>query len=156
MKPRLIARLDLLAELGEAKWLQEIARATKALDQATRQRQLLLAYREKLRQSWRSGGMVEAGAAKRAADFVAASQKAELQIEQMERQATHQLDLARQGFAATQERRRGLDTARRAAAVDAERVTAQRLERAQTIAPQRPLMPGRRGLLPPTGDGSRR
>ena len=138
MKARLIARLDLLAEVGEAKWLQEIARQTKALEQAARQRGLLLAYREKLLQSWRSGDLVEAGAAKRATDFIAASQTAELRIEQMERQATHQLDLARQGFAETQERRRGLDEARREAAVQAERMTAQRLERAQTIAPLGP------------------
>jgi hypothetical protein len=151
MKARLIARLDLLAELGEAKWLQEIARHSRALEQAARQRRLLLAYREKLRQSWRSGGLVEAGAAKRAADFIAASQTAELQIEQMERQATHQLALARQAFAETQERRRGLDEARREAAVVAERMTAQRLERAQTIAsPRSPAAhqspaPGRHG-----------
>jgi hypothetical protein len=137
VKARLIARLDLLAEMGEAKWLQEIARQTKALDQASRQRRLLLAYREKLRQSWRGGGLVEAGAAKRAADFITASQTAEQQIEQMERQATQQLALARQGFAETQERRRGLEEARREASVQAERTTAQRLERAQTLAPAR-------------------
>jgi hypothetical protein len=151
MKARLIARLDLLAEIGEAKWLQEIARHSRALEQAARQRRLLLSYREKLRQSWRGGLLVEAGAAKRAADFIAASQTAELQIEQMERQATQLLALARQGFAETQERRRGLDEARREAAVQAERTTAQRLERAQTVTSHGPvvpdafLIPGRHG-----------
>ena len=135
MKERTIERLDLLAEIGEAKWLQEIARHTKALEQAARQRRLLVAYRDKVRESWRSGAVLDAGAAKRAADFVGASAKAELKIEQMERQASHQLEMARQGFAQAQERRRGLETARQAAELVAERTTAQRLERAQTLLP---------------------
>jgi hypothetical protein len=131
MKPRMIDRLDLLAAAGEAQWLQEIARHSRALEQASRQRGLLTAYREKLWQSWQGGTVVDAGAARRAADFIAASRSAEVQIEQMERQAGQQLDLARLGFAQMQERRRGLDGARREAKVVAERTTAQKLERAQ-------------------------
>jgi hypothetical protein len=135
MKERMIERLDLLAELGEAKWLQEIVRNTKTLDQVAKKRQLLAAYREKLRESWRSGSVLEAGAAKRAADFVGASARAEQQIEQMERQAIQQLEVARQGLALAQERRRGLEQAKQAVVGAEARTTAQRLERAQPPAP---------------------
>jgi hypothetical protein len=138
MKERMINRLDLMAEIGEAKWLQEIVRHSKTLDQVAKQRRLLAAYREKLRESWRSGSVLEAGAAKRAADFVGASAKAEQQIEQTERQAQQQLDLARQGFAQAQERRLGLEAAKQAITLTEARTTAQRLERAQ------PLMPPKR------------
>jgi ribosome-binding ATPase YchF (GTP1/OBG family) len=133
MKDRMIDRLDLMAEIGEAKWLQEIVRHSKALDQVAKQRRLLAAYRDKLRESWRSGSVLEAGAAKRAADFVGASAKAEHQIEQMERQAQQQLDLAQQGFAQAQERRRGLEAVKRALNVTEARTTAQRLERLQPL-----------------------
>jgi hypothetical protein len=138
MKERMIERLEVLAEIGEAKWLQEIVRHTKTLDQVAKKRRLLAAYREKLRESWRSGSVLEAGAAKRAADFVGASARAEQQIEQMERQATQQLELARQGFAQAQERRRGLEQAKQAAVETEARTTAQRLERAQPPAPPKP------------------
>ena len=131
MKKRMIERLDLLAEIGEAKWLQEIVRHTKTLDHVAKQRRLLAAYREKLRESWRSGSVLEAGAAKRAANFVSASARAEQQIEQTERQAHQQLELARQGFAQAQERRHGLEAAKQAIDLAEERTTAQRLERAQ-------------------------
>ncbi len=141
MKARLIERLDLLAEVSQTRWLEEIARQTKVLEQAGHQRQLLAAYRAKLRESWRGGGVIHAGAAKRAADFTAASHAADLQIEQQERQASQRLDRARQGFAETQERRRGLDAARREAALAAERGAAQRLERAQTGTPAKPGRP---------------
>jgi flagellar biosynthesis chaperone FliJ len=127
----MIERLDLLAEIGEAKWLQEIVRHTKTLDHVAKQRRLLAAYREKLRESWRSGSVLEAGAAKRAANFVSASARAEQQIEQTERQAHQQLELARQGFAQAQERRHGLEAAKQAIDLAEERTTAQRLERAQ-------------------------
>jgi hypothetical protein len=133
VKPRLIDRLDLLAAASEARWLQEIARHDRALEQAKRQRRLLAEYRDKLWQSWQGGAVVEAGAARRAADFLAASRIAEQQIEQMERQATQHLERAHLGFAQTQERRRGLDGARREARVIAERTTAQRLERALAL-----------------------
>ena len=135
MKERMIERLDLLAEIGEAKWLQDIVRHSRTLDQVARQRRLLAAYREKLRESWRSGSVLEAGAAKRAADFVGASAKAEQQIEQTERQASQQLELARQGYAQAQERRRGLEAAKQVIAVAEARTTAQRLERAQPPTP---------------------
>jgi flagellar biosynthesis chaperone FliJ len=131
VKKRMIERLDLLAEIGEAKWLQEIVRHTKTLDHVAKQRRLLAAYREKLRESWRSGSVLEAGAAKRAANFVSASARAEQQIEQTERQAHQQLELARQGFAQAQERRHGLEAAKQAIDLAEERTTAQRLERAQ-------------------------
>ncbi len=134
MKKRLIERLDLLAEISEAAWIREIARQNRALEQAAEQRRLLGAYRDKLRQSWRGGAIVDAAAALRAADFVTASQSAYHRIDQMERQAAQQLDRARLGFAETQERRRGLAAARREAVLMAERTTAQRLERAQAPA----------------------
>lgn len=135
MKPPTIDRLDLLAAANEVKWLQEIARHKKALEQAAKQRQMLIAYRTKLQLSWHGGDVVDAGAAKRATGFVAASHTAEVQIEQIERQASHMLESALQGFAQTQERRRGLDDARREASVIEERSTAQRLERALALAP---------------------
>jgi flagellar biosynthesis chaperone FliJ len=131
----MIERLDLLAEMGEAKWLQEIVRHTKTLDHVAKQRRLLAAYREKLRESWRSGAVLEAGAAKRAANFVTASARAEQQIEQSERQAHQQLELARQGWAQAQARRRGLEAAKQAIDLAEERTTAQRLERAQPPTP---------------------
>jgi flagellar biosynthesis chaperone FliJ len=138
MKVRMIERLDRLAEIGEAKSLQEILRHSKTLDHVAKQRRLLAAYREKLRESWRGGVVLEAGAAKRAADFVGASARAEQQIEQMERQATQQLELARLGFAQARERRRGLEAAKQAVIRVEERTTAQRLERAQPqAAPKR-------------------
>ena len=132
MKEPMIRRLDLLAEIGETKWLQEIVRHTRTLDHVAKQRLLLTAYREKLRESWRSGSVLEAGAAKRAADFVGASAKAEQQIEQMERHAFQQLECARQGFLEAQERRRGLEAAKQAVLLVEARTTAQRLERAQS------------------------
>ncbi len=131
MKERMIERLDLLAEIGEAKWLQEIIRHTKTLDQVAQKRRLLAAYREKLRESWRSGAVLEAGAAKRAADFVGASARAEQQIEKMERHAHQQLEIARQGFAQTKERRKGLESTKQEMTREEARTTAQRLERAQ-------------------------
>jgi len=131
MKERMIERLDLLAEIGEAKWLQEIIRHTKTLDQVAQKRRLLAAYREKLRESWRSGAVLEAVAAKRAADFVGASARAEQQIEQMERHAHQQLEIARQGFAQTKERRKGLESTKQEMTREEARTTAQRLERAQ-------------------------
>jgi hypothetical protein len=135
VKKRMIERLDLLAEIGEAKWLQEIVRHTKTLDHAAKQRRLLAAYRDKLRESWRSGAVLEAGAARRAADFVGASARAEQQIEQTERQAAQQLQLARQGYAQAQESRRELEAAKEAVELAEARTTAQRLERAQPPAP---------------------
>ncbi|MBW4024874.1 MAG: hypothetical protein HIU92_17395 [Proteobacteria bacterium] len=134
MKERLIERLDLLAEIGEAAWLQEIARQSRSLAQAEEQRALLRAYREKLGQSWRGGNVVDAAAAKRAAEFIAASHHAEAQIDRMERHATQQIDLARRGFADAQERRRGLAVAKREAVLATDRATEQRLERAQPQA----------------------
>jgi hypothetical protein len=135
MKKRMIERLDLLAEIGEAKWLQEIVRHSGTLDHVAKQRGLLASYREKLRESWRGGSVLEAGAAKRAADFVGASAKAEQQIEQAERQAWQQLQRARQGLAQVQERRRGLTTAKQTIDMAEARTTAQRLERAQALPP---------------------
>ena len=69
MKKRMIERLDLLAEITEAKWLQEIVRHTKTLDHVAKQRRLLAAYREKLRDSWRSGSVLEAGGGKARGGF---------------------------------------------------------------------------------------
>jgi flagellar biosynthesis chaperone FliJ len=134
MKTRMLERLDRLAEINEAKSLQEIVRHTKTLDHVARQRGLLAAYREKLRESWRGGLVIEAGAAKRAADFVGASARAEQQIEQMERQASQQLELARQGFAQARERRRGLEAAKQAVIRSEAHTKDQRLERAQPLA----------------------
>ena len=116
MKKRMIERLNLLAEIGEAKWLQEIVRHTKTLDtrppnSAGCSRPI---RRRNCGESWRSGSVLEAGAAKRAANFVSASARAEQQIEQTERQAHQQLELARQGFAQAQERRHGLEAAKQA------------------------------------------
>ena len=135
MKTRMIERLDLIAEIGEAKWLHEIVRHTRTLEQVDRQRRLLASYREKLRQSWRSGSVLEAGTAKRATAFVGASTRAEQQIEQMERQAHQQLEIAQKGFVEAKERRRALEAAKQAVVRADERTTAQRLERAQPPTP---------------------
>ncbi len=134
----MIERLDLIAEIGETKWLHEIVRHTRTLEQVARQRRLLASYQEKLRQSWRSGSVLEAGAAKRAADFVGASARAEQQIEQTERQANQQLEIAQQSFVEAKERRRALEAAKQAVVRADERTTAQRLERAQPPTPPKP------------------
>jgi flagellar biosynthesis chaperone FliJ len=145
MTPRTMDRLDLMAAASETRLLDEIRRLNASLDQLAHQRGVLAAYRDRLAQSWRSGGVVEAGAARRAGHFSAASRSAEVQLDQAEAQARQDLDKALQNLAQVQQRRRGLEDAQRKAAVQAERTAELRLERARPwIKPE----PDKSGRLP--------
>jgi flagellar biosynthesis chaperone FliJ len=90
MKPRTMERLDLLAADAERRLLDDISRHQAALGQVQAQRDVLAAYRARLAQSWKGGAAVTAGQARSAGHFVAASQAAETQIDQMEARARQQ------------------------------------------------------------------
>ncbi len=134
MKARTLNRLEIMAISSEMKCLEDIARHNATLEKMAQQRQLLAGYRQKLGDSWRNGDVVDAGAARRAAEFIAASRKADVQIEQIERTTRQQVDVAQRTLAQTKERRRHLSSAQREANLATERALAVRLERAQVLA----------------------
>lgn len=136
MKPRTLARLDLLAAERERRLLDEVRRHNASLAQIAQQRSVLAAYRERLAESWLGGAVVSAGQARRAGHFTAASRQAATQIEQMETQARQLLDAALQALAATQAHRHALHDAQRAAARQEERAAEQQQERAQPWRPR--------------------
>jgi flagellar biosynthesis chaperone FliJ len=131
MKTRTIERLDMLAAETETQLLEQIRQHNEALRQIAYQRGVLAAYRDRLAETWRHGGVVHAGEVLRANKFVAASETAESQVDVTERQARAALDQASLRLAQIQERRRGLDEAQRKAATLAERQAELRAERAQ-------------------------
>jgi len=133
MKSKTIERLDLLTATRELRLLEEIARQNGLLEQAARQRALLSDYREKLAGSWRSGAVIDAGSARRATAFIAASDKAASQISRIEAQATGALNTAQADFAHAQEHRANLAEARRDLQRLEERQREQRHERAQVL-----------------------
>lgn len=137
MKSKTIERLDLLTATRELRLLEEIGRQNGLLEQAARQREILAGYREKLAGSWRGGALVEAGGARRATAFIAASDSAASQITRMEVQAAEALQLAQSGFAHAQEHRANLAEARRHLMVMEERQAEQRRERAQAAPSSR-------------------
>jgi flagellar biosynthesis chaperone FliJ len=128
MTPRLMARLDLLAETGEARLLDEIKRQTATLAQVAEQQAVLENYRNRLTQSWRSGKVIDAGSAKRAGHFCSASQTAETQIEQLAAQTRKQLEVSLQNLAAAKAHRQSLATAQAKAALQSERTAENRAE----------------------------
>ena len=131
MKPRTLARLDLLAADREALQVEALRRAQEKLRQSEAHRCLLAEYRDRLSASWQGGAVVTAGQARRAGQFVQASFGAEAQVEAAARQAGQQQAAATEGLAQLQARRRALREAitqhRRAADREAE----QAVERAQ-------------------------
>jgi hypothetical protein len=132
MKDQTLARLQLLAELRRVKILDEMAGQTRTLREASGQKQLLAAYRDKLSESWRGGTTVEAGQARRAMDFITASQVADKQITLVEQRAEQALDQARSDFIRARERERHLAEARQAHRRHDEHCLALRIELART------------------------
>jgi len=135
MKTRTLERLDLIAARTETELLETIRRHNETLRQIDYQRGVLAAYRARLAETWRNGGVVRASEARRATQFVSASETAETQVDTAERQAKAALEQALERLAQTQERRRNLDEAQRKAAAAAERAAETRLERAQPWRP---------------------
>jgi flagellar biosynthesis chaperone FliJ len=128
MNPKLMARLDLLAETGEARLLDEIKRQTATLAQVAEQQAVLVNYRDRLTQSWRDGKVIDAASAKRAGHFCAASQTAQLQIEQLAEHTKKQLEVSLQNLAANKAHRQSLATAQQKAALQSERLAESRAE----------------------------
>ena len=136
MKPRTIARLDMLAAEQETQALEAVRRHNAALRQAEEQRGILAAYRLRLAQSWQGGDAIPAAQARRAGQFAAASHGAEGQIIQAASLAASQLESAITKLAQVKARRAALAEALRKAAQAAARATEQRAER------DRPHRPG--------------
>jgi flagellar biosynthesis chaperone FliJ len=129
MKPRILDRLDLMAAEAEQKLLDEIVRHKTTLDQIDYQRRVLADYRARLTETWRGGGVVYAGQARRAETFAVASDDAAHRIDAEEPRARKMLEDALQNLAAVQQKRRGLQEARRKAIVVEEREAERLLER---------------------------
>ena len=116
MKPRTLARLDLLAADAGGALLDEIRRHNAALATVAQQRGVLAAYRDRLPASWQSGAVVPAGQARRAGHFAAASQaradadgrrRASAERAQLERSSSPQLGAAARAPAASWQRAAG-------------------------------------------------
>jgi hypothetical protein len=129
MKPRLLARLDLLTAEQETQLLETIRRQNAALKQTDQQRIVLASYRNRLAASWQDGAPVPAAQARRAGQFSAASHGAEAQIDHAAQLAAERLQTALADLAQVQARRRALGEASAKAARQAERAAEQRLER---------------------------
>lgn len=82
MKPQSLAKLDLLAAAQEATLLETLDRHTKALQRFEAQRAVLVDYQARLTAGWRSGAMVTAGDAARAANFAAQAEVANQHLAQ--------------------------------------------------------------------------
>lgn len=108
MKPRTIARLDILAAAREARLQEAASRHGAALDHAREQGALLAAYRDRLGASWRDGAADPAVKARRASRFVSGAQTAAAQIEAASAKAAEQLQEAVTALAHVQTHRRGL------------------------------------------------
>jgi flagellar biosynthesis chaperone FliJ len=130
MKTRTLERLDLIAAEAETKLLEEITRHNHVIGQIEYQRGVLAAYKARLAETWRHGGVVFAGQARQADRFVTASEDASRKIDAEEPRARKMLDAALQNLAAVQQRRRGLQEARRRALAAQDRDLERGLERA--------------------------
>lgn len=124
MRPRTIARLDMLAAEREAQLQDAARRHGIALAQSQGQRQTLDAYRDRLAASWQDGQAVPAGQARRASQFASGAQNAALQIAAAEAAAAAQLQQTADELARLKSHRRKLAeflrAAARAGAADAE------------------------------------
>ncbi|HQT46410.1 MAG: hypothetical protein B7X08_01335 [Acidocella sp. 20-63-7] len=129
MKPRTLAKLDMLAAEQETQQLDAIRRASATLKQTEHQRGVLEAYRVRLAGSWQDGAVLEAGQARRAGQFIAASHSAQAQIDAAAERAQQHLEIAVANLSQTRLRRRTLADMLRRGEVLAEREAEQRLER---------------------------
>jgi hypothetical protein len=128
VKPRTLARLDLMAAAASVKMREEVVRHNTVLGQIEYQKGVLKDYRGRLKESWRHGGVVAAGQAMRAEVFVAASDEAGGKIAAEAGRTQGMLDDALQALARNQQKRRRLSEVRRKAVVTAERETERRVE----------------------------
>lgn len=131
MNLRMLERLEMIAASRRAQLLDEIKRQHATLAQITHQREVLGAYRNRLLGTWRDGGIVTAGQAQRAGNFVAASDHAGAQIDQTEKLAATSLSAALDELAKIDAQRRGLAEARQRLENEAERAATQKDEREQ-------------------------
>lgn len=76
LKPSALAKLDLLAAAKEANLLEVLARHNKTLQNYAGQSDILANYQNRLTASWRSGAVISAGDAARAAKFAAQAETA--------------------------------------------------------------------------------
>lgn len=81
MRVSLIDKLDMLAADEETDALDSLERNTNALDKARSQQQVLSAYRDRLSTSFLGGDVLDAALVKTANRYIAATWKAEEQIE---------------------------------------------------------------------------
>ncbi len=115
MKPRTIARLDLLAAAKEAQIRNDMSQLMAKLEDLARQREMLRRYHDQSGQSWRKGSVTLASNAQRAGIFGKVSQLADAQINAQENHSKTQLAQCLQNLSAAQGYRRGLDQAIRRA-----------------------------------------
>jgi flagellar biosynthesis chaperone FliJ len=129
MKPRTIARLDMLAAERETQLQDAVRHHAASLTQSQQQRQMLAAYRDRLAASWQDGEPIDAAQARRASQFATGAQNAAAQIETTEAKAAAQLDDATAALVKLKSHRRKLAGQLRAAARAAAAEAAQKAER---------------------------
>jgi flagellar biosynthesis chaperone FliJ len=124
MKPRTIARLDMLAAAREAQLQESVRRHAASMAQSQQQRQMLTTYRDRLAASWQDGAPIAAAEARRASQFAAGAQNAAAHIETTESKTAAQLNDATEELVKVKSHRRKLAgqlrDAARAAATEAE------------------------------------
>lgn len=76
MKIQSLIKLDLLAVIEEQKILEMLMNHEKTLQRYIDQKNILVAYQERLNESWRNGNTVNAGDARRTMKFVAQASNA--------------------------------------------------------------------------------
>ena len=130
MKPRILAKLDILAAAREARVQESLRRQTAILAQGEAQREILSAYRGRLAESWQDGTVLPAAQARRASQF-AAGAAAAAQIEAAGAAAAAQMQQDADALAQINAHRRNL-AERLRAAMRAEAEAAERMaERAR-------------------------
>lgn len=134
MKPRTIARLDMLAAEREAGLREAVRRHSAALVQSRQQRQMLSAYRGRLTASWQEGETLPAAQARRASQFAAGAQTAAAQIESAELLILAQLHEATAELARLKAYRRQLADTLRASARAAAEAAEQKAERDRPVS----------------------
>lgn len=129
MKPRTIARLDMLAAERESQLQDAARRHAAALAQSRAQREMLAAYRDRLTASWQDGEPIPAAQARRASQFATGAQTAAEHIETAETKAAAQLNDTAAELAKLKSHRRKLAGQLRDAARAAEAEAEQKAER---------------------------
>ncbi len=131
MKPRILAKLDILAAAREARVQESLRRQTAILAQGEAQREILSAYRGRLAESWQGGTVLPAAQARRASQFAAGAAAAAAQIEAAGAAAAAQMQQDADALAQINAHRRNL-AERLRAAMRAEAEAAERMaERAR-------------------------